>query len=294
MIDPNETTIQVLDDSTQTSAPWGLAALSSSQPGSDTYTYDSRAGEGTFAYVIDTGIRTTHEDFGGRAEFGYTAFSGDTEDTHGHGTHVAGTIVGTKYGVAKKATAIGVKVFGSSGQTTNAAVIGGYDWAVQDIIEKNRTGKAVINMSLGGPFVAALNQAVEDASSSGVISVVAAGNSAANSDSASPASAPSAITVGAVDSTWTIWRASNWGPSLDLFAPGDGVLSADWQSDTASSLKSGTSMAAPHVAGLVLYAQSVNGISGVEAVTSHILGNALPDVVEGNIRSSVNLFSNLG
>lgn len=187
---------------TQSNAPsWGLGAIShTAGAGSTAYVYDSSAGTGTYAYIIDTGINAAHNDFGGRASLGYSAVTGSTADTVGHGTHVAGTIGGTTYGVAKSATIIAVKVF-QGDEGTTADVLDGYSWAVNDITSKSRAGVAAISLSLGksglpkqprvGPFLlmddhagggvsTAFNNAVQSAYTSGVISVVAAGNEAQN------------------------------------------------------------------------------------------------------------------
>lgn len=278
---------------TQEGSTYGLAAISHRQPGATNYIHDDTAGEGTFAYVIDSGIRETHEDFGGRAEVVWTGFPGDMADTNGHGTHCSGTIAGAKYGVAKKAQLVGVKVF-QGARAKTSIIVAGISFAIDDIIEKGRVGKAVISMSLGGPKSDATNKMIDDASAQGIISVAAAGNSNANADDTSPASAKTALTVGAIDKTWTIWGSSNWGKSLDLFAPGADVTSAGIASDSASQTYSGTSMAAPHVAGLVLTAISVDGIQGTDAITKHLLKNATPNAVKGNLKDSVNLLANNG
>ena len=236
-------------------------------------------------------MRTTHREFEGRASLGYTAFPGDTVDTIGHGTHVSGTIAGKTYGVAKGASVIGVKVF-QGDRSSTSVIIAGFNWAVNDIMGKNRARSAVVNMSLGGARSEAFNQAVDKASSSGVLSVVAAGNESQDASRVSPASAASAITVGAVDSNWNIASYSNFGRTLDLFGPGTGVLSAWYRSDTDTNTISGTSMATPHIVGLALNAISVNGVSGVAGVTNHLISTATKDKLGGNLRSSPNLLGN--
>ena len=204
---------------TQTGAPWGLGTVSHRSPGSTSYIYDSSAGSGTYAYIVDTGILETHTQFAGRASTGYNAVGGGNADTNGHGTHVAGTIAGTTYGVAKKATIIAVKVFSGSSSSTSI-ILDGFNWAVNDIISKGRTQKAAISMSLGGGYSSAFNTAVNNAYSSGVLSVVAAGNDNANAANYSPASAANAITVGSIDSSWARSSFSNYGAVVDIFAPG--------------------------------------------------------------------------
>ncbi|KAI5467513.1 peptidase S8/S53 domain-containing protein [Mariannaea sp. PMI_226] len=275
----------------QTGAPWGLGTVSHRTSGSTTYLYDTEAGSGTYAYIVDTGIRATHSEFQGRATAAWTAFTGDNADTYGHGTHVAGTIGGKTYGVAKKANILAVKVFQGDSSTTSI-ILSGFNWAANHIVSNGRTNKAVINMSLGGSYSAAFNNAVASASSSGVLSVVAAGNEATSASNSSPASAPSAVTVGAITSSWAIASFSNYGTSLDIFAPGSGVLSAYYTSDTATASMSGTSMASPHIAGLALYGISIEGASGVSGVTNWLITVATTNKITGNLHSSPNRIGN--
>lgn len=275
---------------TQTRAPWGLGTISHRRKGSNTYVYDAKAGANTYAYVIDTGVRTTHTQFAGRASVAYTAFPGDKADSNGHGTHVSGIIAGKTYGVAKKAKILGVKVFQGDVSSTSL-ILAGFNWAANDIMTKNRTQQAVVNMSLGGPGSSALNAAIDSASSSGVITVVAAGNEAQNASGTSPASAATALTVGAITSDWAIAEYSNYGEDLDIFAPGSSILSAWNTSDTASAVLSGTSMASPHIAGLVLYAMSVYN-PGVAGAATYVLSNATQGKISGNLRGSPNKIGN--
>lgn len=186
---------------TQTKVPsWGLPRVSQKQNVDFTkYFYDSSAGQGVTAYVIDTGINTSHKDFQGRATWGYNAADGVNEDGVGHGTHVAGTIGGATYGIAKKVSLIAVKVLGSDGSGTNSDVLKGIEWVISDAQSKGTAAKSVANMSLGGSYSAALNQAVEEAVSAGITFAVAAGNENVDAANSSPASAKSAITVGAID-----------------------------------------------------------------------------------------------
>ncbi|KAH7034607.1 alkaline protease [Microdochium trichocladiopsis] len=262
---------------TQTGATWGLGTVSHRNPGSTSYIYDNTAGQGTFAYVVDTGILTTHNQFGGRASFGYNAVGGSNADTQGHGTHVAGTIIGSTYGVSKAAQAIAVKVFAGSSSSTSI-ILDGFNWAVNDIISKSRQSRAVINMSLGGGFSSAFNSAVNSAYSSGVLSAIAAGNSNTNAANTSPASAANAITVGSIDSSWRRSSFSNYGSVLDIWAPGTSVLSAWIGSNSATNTISGTSMATPHVAGLILYLQALEG-GNAAAITSRLRALATPNRV---------------
>ncbi|KAH8734643.1 peptidase S8/S53 domain-containing protein [Ilyonectria robusta] len=276
---------------TQSSSTWGLGTVSHRSSGYTSYIYDTAAGEGTYAYIVDTGIRATHNEFESRATAIWSAFSGDNADTNGHGTHVAGTIGGKTYGVAKLATLLGVKVF-QGDESTTSIILSGYNWAVNHIVNNGRASKAVINMSLGGDYSATFNNAVASASSSGVLTVVAAGNEAQSAANVSPASAASAITVGAIDSSWAIAYYSNYGTSLDIFGPGSSVLSAYYSSNSATATLSGTSMASPHIAGLALYGMSVEGVSGVSGVTSWLKSAGTANGVTGTLRSSPNLIGN--
>ncbi|MEU9733185.1 S8 family peptidase [Streptomyces sp. NPDC048002] len=236
-----------LTDTTQTSAPWGLDRIDqTSLPLSGTYTYPDTAGSGVTVYVIDTGVRITHSQISGRASYGYDAVDGDTSagDGNGHGTHVATTIAGSTYGVAKKANIVAVRVLNNSGSGTTAGVIAGIEW-----VTENATGPAVANMSLGGSASTSLDTAVANSIASGVTYAVAAGNSAANASSYSPARVSTAITVGATTSTDAKASYSNYGSVLDIFAPGSSITAGWYTSDTATSTISGTSMASPHVAG---------------------------------------------
>ncbi|MER5178053.1 S8 family peptidase [Streptomyces sp. NPDC002896] len=234
-------------DATQTSAPWGLDRIDQAAlPLSGTYTYPDTAGAGVTAYVIDTGVRITHSQISGRASYGYDAVDGDTtaSDGNGHGTHVATTIAGSTYGVAKAAKIVAVRVLDDSGSGTTAGVIAGIDW-----VTANHSGPSVANMSLGGGASTALDTAVSNSIASGVTYAVAAGNNGANASAYSPARVSAAITVGATSSTDAKASWSNYGSRLDLFAPGVSITAGWNTSDTATNTISGTSMATPHVAG---------------------------------------------
>ncbi|KAI2630184.1 alkaline proteinase [Hypomontagnella submonticulosa] len=254
---------------TQTGSTWGLGTVSHRNSGTTSYIYDSSAGAGTFAYIVDTGILATHQQFGGRASLGYNAVGGSEADAVGHGTHVAGTIGGSTYGVAKQATIVAVKVFQGTSSSTSI-ILDGYAWAVNDITSKGRQSVSAISMSLGGGFSSAFNNAVNSAYTSGVLSVVAAGNSATDAGSTSPASAANALTIGAIDSSWRIATYSNYGAVVDVFAPGTDVLSSWIGGDTATNTISGTSMATPHVTGLSLYLIALEGLTTPAAVTDRI------------------------
>ncbi|MEV5314975.1 MULTISPECIES: S8 family peptidase [unclassified Streptomyces] len=234
-------------DATQSNAPWGLDRIDqTSLPLSGTYTYPDSAGSGVTAYVIDTGVRITHSQISGRAVNGYDAVDGDTtaQDGNGHGTHVATTIAGSTYGVAKKAKIVAVRVLNNSGSGTTAGVVAGIDWVTQ-----NHSGPSVANLSLGGGVSTTLDNAVRNSIASGVTYAVAAGNSNANASSFSPARVSEAITVGATTSTDARASYSNYGSVLDIFAPGSSITAGWHTSDTATNTISGTSMATPHVAG---------------------------------------------
>ncbi|KAF4945203.1 hypothetical protein FGADI_12129 [Fusarium gaditjirri] len=276
----------------QKSSTWGLGTISHRNKGFQNYLYHEQSGSDSFAYLVDSGVRTTHKEFQGRAKNGWTAFRKDYVDRLGHGTHVAGTIAGKTFGVAKKAKIISVKVF--QGDSADLSVIlNGIEWAVNDIIKKNRQEFSVINLSLGIDGVSgALNDIIKNAAKSGVIFVVAAGNQGTDAKTKSPASAPQAITVGAIDKNWGVPSWSNYGSSVDMMAPGVDVVSASWLSDTGTYIESGTSMATPHVSGLVLYAQSVYGITGVDRTTKYIKKYATNNKIIGSLRGSPNRIAN--
>ncbi|KAK5657578.1 hypothetical protein OQA88_3152 [Cercophora sp. LCS_1] len=277
---------------TQPSAPWGLASISHRSANQTSYLYDSLAGTSTTAYIIDTGIQTTHSDFEGRATWGYNAYpDSSSTDNHGHGTHVAGTVGGVKYGVAKKASLVAVKVF-DTGSSTTSIVMDGFNWAVDHIISNNIQDSSVISMSLGGPYSPAFNTAVQKAWELGIVSVVAAGNEGQDASGRSPAGAEFAVTVGAVDVERVKPWWSNYGASVDVFAPGVGVESA-WigGDDNAKRTIDGTSMATPHVSGLVLYLRSVEGLKGARDVVERLKGLATRGVVSEEGVGSPNLLA---
>ncbi|KAK8862578.1 oryzin precursor [Apiospora arundinis] len=256
-----DVTISINALETQTNAPWGLARISSRVPGTTDYTYDNSSGAGTYAYIIDTGIYLQHQDFEGRATFGASFVDGDSSatDGNGHGTHVAGTTGSKTYGVAKKTNLIAVKVLDAQGSGQLSQVIAGMQWAVNDATNKGRIGKAVANMSLGASRL--VSQSVNDAAAAavraGLFLAVAAGNDNGLASLSSPASEPSVCTVAATDKTDRRASFSNYGSSVDVFAPGVNILST-WN-DGATNTISGTSMAAPHIAGLGAYLLALEG-----------------------------------
>jgi len=249
MVDSVEQDSLVWASTIQSPAVWGIDRVDQlNLPLNQTYTYNS-TGLGVSAYVIDTGIRIDHEEFSGGAFFGYDAV-GDGKngnDCNGHGTHVAGTIGGNTYGIAKNVTLYAVRVLDCNGSGTMSGVISGVDWVTQDAKNKK---PAVANMSLGGGSSRALDTAVTNSINSGITYAVAAGNSNADACRYSPAKVPAAITVGATTLTDERASYSNYGKCLDVFAPGSSITSAWNTSSTAITTISGTSMATPHVAGV--------------------------------------------
>ncbi|WP_372344128.1 S8 family peptidase [Streptomyces sp. KL116D] len=235
-------------DHTQKNPPsWGLDRIDQNDlPLDKSYTWPESAGAGVTVYVIDTGIRTTHQDFGGRATSGWDFVQNDAvaQDGNGHGTHVAATVAGEQYGVAKQADVVAVRVLDDEGSGTTAQVIAGIDW-----VTKHAKKPAVANMSLGGYANAQLDAAVRNSIASGVTYTVAAGNDGLPADLYSPARVRQAITVGATGPDDARASFSNWGTRLDLFAPGVDITSASYASDTGKATFSGTSMASPHAAG---------------------------------------------
>jgi serine protease len=232
----------------QGNAIWGLDRTDQRDlPLNSNYHYDFD-GSGVTAYVIDTGVVNTHNEFGGRSVSGYDFVDNDSNatDCNGHGTHVAGTIGGQSYGIAKNVNIVGVRVLGCNGSGTNSGVINGINW-----VKNNATGPSVANMSLGGGASQATDDAVNSAVNAGVTFVVAAGNDNANACNYSPARAASAITVGSTASNDGRSSFSNYGSCLDIYAPGSSIKSAWYTSNSATRTISGTSMASPHVAGVV-------------------------------------------
>ncbi len=261
---------------TQLNPPsWGLDRIDQRNlPLDSSYTYPNTASN-VRSYIIDTGIRVTHSDFGGRATWGTnTTGDGQNTDCNGHGTHVAGTVGGSAHGVAKETRLIAVKVLNCQGSGTISGVVAGVDW-----VTNNAVNPAVANMSLGGGASSTLDNAVNNSINSGITYAVAAGNDNADACNYSPARVAAAITVGSTTSSDSRSSFSNWGTCLDLFAPGSSITSAWNTSDTATNTISGTSMASPHAAGAAALVLSANTSWSPQQVRDYLVTNATSGVV---------------
>ncbi|MCX4680484.1 S8 family peptidase [Streptomyces sp. NBC_01433] len=274
-------------DATQDNPPsWGLDRIDQTETtGDKAYTYPDAAGEGVTAYVIDTGVRVTHSDFEGRATSGFDAVDNDDDanDGNGHGTHVAGTIAGASYGVAKKANIVAVRVLDDSGSGTTEQVVAGIDW-----VTENHQGPSVANMSLGGGADEALDAAVQKAIASGVTFAVAAGNDSSDAGEGSPSRVPEAITVASstVDDEQSSF--SNYGPVVDIYAPGSDITSAWNDSDDGSNTISGTSMATPHVVGAAAVYLGGHQDATPEEVATALTEGATPDAITNATEGTAN------
>jgi subtilisin family serine protease len=262
-------------NTTQTGATWGIDRIDQrTLPLSGTYNYGAD-GTGVTVYIIDTGINFTHNEYNGRAFTGIDEVTsgGTAADCNGHGSHVSGTVGGTTYGVAKKVKLVAVRVLDCSGSGTTAGVIAGIDWVTA---QKNAAPSvpSAANMSLGGGLSASLNTAVQNSVAAGVVYAIAAGNSSADACGFSPASVPTAITVGATDSNDGFASFSNFGSCVDINAPGVNITSAWMGSATATNTISGTSMATPHVAGTIALYLQVNPTATAAQVDAALKANA--------------------
>jgi subtilisin family serine protease len=266
---------------TQTNPPsYGLDRIDQrNRPVNSAYTYNTTASN-VHAYIVDTGIRTTHNDFGGRATSGFDAIDGGAaDDCHGHGTHVAGTVGGTAYGVAKGVRLVAVRVLDCEGSGTTEQVVAGIDW-----VTANAVKPAVANMSLGGGADTALDNAVRRSITAGVSYAIAAGNGflgiiALDACTQSPARVAEALTVSATDSSDRKASWANRGTCVDVFAPGINIPSTWNTSNTATNTISGTSMAAPHVAGAAALFLANNPSATPAQVHAAVVNNATTGVV---------------
>lgn len=282
---------------TQTNATWGLDRIDQRDlPLNGTYNFNF-TGAGITAYIVDTGIRATHSEFGNRVNVGagFTSINDGrgTSDCNGHGTHVAGTVGGTTFGVAKGVTLVPVRVLNCNGSGTTSGVIAGIDY----VTAHHQAGTpAVANMSLGGSASSSIDTAVNNSINDGVTYVVAAGNSNANACNFSPSRVANALTVGSTTMSDARSSFSNFGTCVDIFAPGSGITSAWSTSDTAINTISGTSMASPHVAGVAALVLEANPGASVSTVSSTIINNATLNKVTSAGSGSPNrlLFSLIG
>lgn len=265
-------------DASQSGATWGIDRINQRNRPLDgiySWTASSTAQGSVYAYIIDTGIQTSHTDFGGRAAVAYDALGGNGQDCNGHGTHVAGTVGGTKYGVAKYVKLRAVRVLDCNGSGSTSGVIAGMNW-----VASNHASLSVANMSLGGSYSSSMNSAANSLASSGVFLAVAAGNSAADACNSSPSSAANTTTVAASTSTDARASYSNYGGCVDLYAPGSSITS-DWLSGGTNTI-SGTSMATPHVTGTGALYKATYGQASYSTIRSWLTSNATSGVISGN------------
>jgi subtilisin family serine protease len=270
-------TVMKIDVTNQSNPDWGLDRVDQKAlPLNSTYSY-SQTGSGTTAYIVDTGILSSHQQFSGRVQAGYTAISdgNGTTDCNGHGTHVAGTVGGGAYGIAKNVSLVPIRILGCDGSGASSNVIAGLDW-----ILKNGKKPAVVNMSLGGDASASLDSAVENLFNNGYVMVVAAGNSNTDACNSSPARVSKAITVAATDNTDTRASYSNYGSCVDIFAPGSQINSAWIGSNTATKVLNGTSMATPHVAGVVAEMLQSAPTATPQTISTNLVNQASSNVVK--------------
>ncbi|MGW7315092.1 S8 family serine peptidase [Streptomyces sp. NPDC054865] len=268
---------------------WGLDRIDQRNlPLDGNFTTDGN-GAGVTAYILDTGIDYKHTEFGGRATFGFDAMGDgrNGQDCNGHGTHVAGTVAGRTYGVASKASLVSVRVLGCDGKGTYSGMIAGFDW-----VAKNATQPAVLNGSLGGDLSQALNNAATALSDAGVLPVLAAGNDAKNACQVSPASADRVVTVAATNRYDEETDFSNWGTCVELYAPGEDILSSKLGGGSVSL--NGTSMASPHVAGAVALYKQAHPKADPAEIAEYLGDVSTKDVLSKVSKSSPNelLFTN--
>jgi len=283
---------------TQTGSTWGLVRTSQENLNinGNYYYEDTLTGSGIKAYIIDTGIYTQHSDFGGRAIWGTNTVDNSNSDGNGHGTHVAGTVGGSKWGLAKGVTLVAVKVLNAGGSGTTAGVIAGVNWVVNDVNDKQKYGKkapakGVGNMSLGGGRSTTMNNAVNAAVEAEVVMAVAAGNDYNNACNYSPASAELAIGTGASDNSDSMAYFSNYGTCVDIFAPGVGITSAWIGGTNSDNTISGTSMAAPHIAGIAVKLMSQHPDYDADKIKDEMISIASTNKLSGIGSGSPNRLS---
>jgi subtilisin family serine protease len=274
-VDYIEQDMEVTAEAIQTRPTWGLDRIDQRRlPLSGSYAFN-RAGAGVRVYIIDSGIQTSHPDFGGRAAAVYDAFGGNGQDCNGHGTHVAGTVGGAKYGVAKSVYLRSVRVLNCNGTGSWSGIIAGINW-----VANNHIKPAVANLSLGGGYNASVNLAVTNMINKGVFTAVAAGNSNQNACNFSPASAPGTLTLAASDINDAKGSFSNYGACVDVYAPGVSITST-WFNGGATTMN-GTSMASPHAAGLGALYKANFGDAPSYRIVSWIINSATTGVIKGN------------
>lgn len=285
-----EDTLMQTNTITQSNPVWGLDRIDQHNlPLSKSFNYN-KTGSGVNAYIVDTGILASHQEFNGRVQTGYSAIADNngTNDCNGHGTHVAGTVGGSTYGIAKNVGLVPVRVLDCAGSGAMSGVIAGLDWIIQ-----NGRKSAVVNMSLGGSAYSTLDTAIDNLFNNGYVPVVAAGNSNTDACTSSPARAGKAITVAATDSTDTRASYSNYGSCVDLFAPGSQITSAWIGSNSSAATASGTSMASPHVAGVVATMLENNSTATPQSITDQLLNQSTVNLIQNPMSSPNRLLYNL-
>ena len=272
----------------QNGATWNLNRISERRNHhNDFYLYDGFQGSNVDCYVIDSGIHVGNQAFQGRASVGYDLTGEGPEDILGHGTHVAGIIGSLQYGVAKQVNLIGVKVIGSSGVTDWATVLAAINWVYRQHKSSGHARKSIVNMSLGGVYSLAITRGIGAMVESGIPVVVAAGNDAQNACGTSPSACPAAIVVAATTDADGFWPESNFGPCVDLCAPGDYILSTYIGSDTATAYMAGTSMASPHVAGMLALTWSKYPFLKADQLTQYMLNCTTIDAISGMTKGEI-------